>query len=45
VVGYSREFLEQAAEELAFLPEGSAISEMLSDYAVMREQAWVCGVS
>lgn len=39
VVEYSREFQEQAAEELALLPEGSAIAEMLSDYAVMRQQA------
>lgn len=42
VVEYSRAFQEQAAEELALLPEGSAIAEMLSDYAVMREQARVC---
>lgn len=39
VVEYSREFQAQAAEELALLPEGSAIAEMLADYAVMREQA------
>ena len=39
VVEYSREFQEQAAEELALLPEGSAIAETLSDYAVMRQQA------
>jgi len=25
------------------LPEGSAVVDMLSDYAVMREQARVCG--
>ena len=42
VVDYSREFQAQAAEELALLPENSAIAEMLSDYAVMREQARVC---
>jgi hypothetical protein len=24
------------------LPEGSAVEEMLADYAVMREQARVC---
>lgn len=42
VVEYSREFQEQAAEELALLPEGSAVAEMLSDYAVMREQARAC---
>ena len=39
VVEYSREFQARAAEELALLPEGSAIAEMMSDYAVMREQA------
>jgi hypothetical protein len=27
---------------LALLPEGSAIEEMLSDYAVMRQQARLC---
>ena len=42
VVDYSREFQAQAADELALLPENSAIAEMLSDYAVMREQARVC---
>jgi hypothetical protein len=39
VVEYSREFQARAADELALLPEGSAIAEMLADYAVMREQA------
>ena len=42
VVEYSEDFQESAAEELALLPEGSAIMEMLSDYAVMREQARTC---
>ena len=42
VVEYSSEFQARAAEELALLPEGSAIAEMLSDYAVMREQARGC---
>jgi len=42
VVEYSRALQIQAAEELALLPAGSAIAEMLSDYAVMREQARVC---
>ena len=42
VVEYSREFQARAAEELALLPEGSAIAEMLADYAVMREQARSC---
>jgi hypothetical protein len=43
VVEYSREFQARAAKELGVLPDGSAIAEMLSDYAVMREQARVCG--
>jgi hypothetical protein len=43
VVGYSREFQARAAEELTLLPDGSAIAEMLSDYAVMRDQAHACG--
>lgn len=42
VVEYSEDFQESAAEELVLLPEGSAIMEMLSDYAVMREQARTC---
>jgi len=42
VVEYSREFQARAAEELALLPEGSAIAEMTIDYAVMREQARSC---
>ncbi len=41
VVEYSREFQARAAEELALLPEESAIAEMLADYAVMREQGRV----
>ena len=42
VVEYSREFQARAAEELVLLPEGSAVAEMLSDYAVMRDQARGC---
>lgn len=42
VVEYSREFQSRAAEELALLPDGSAVVEMMSDYAVMRDQARVC---
>lgn len=42
VVEYSREFQATAAEELASLPHGSAIGEMLSDYTVMRDQARAC---
>ena len=43
VVECSREFEARAGEELALLPDSSAIAEMLSDYAVMREQVRVCG--
>ncbi|WP_338069512.1 hypothetical protein [Palleronia sediminis] len=39
---YSRGFQAQAAEELAVLPDGSAIAEMLADYSVMRDQARAC---
>jgi len=42
VVEYSREFQVRAAAELALLPEGSVIADMLSDYAVMRDQARTC---
>ncbi|WP_343081391.1 hypothetical protein [Ostreiculturibacter nitratireducens] len=45
VVEYSREFHARAAEELDLLLEGSAIAEMLNDYAVMREQARICTVA
>jgi uncharacterized protein YceK len=31
---YSRELWARAAEELALLPKGSAIAEMLTDYAL-----------
>nr|WP_109670839.1 hypothetical protein [Roseicyclus mahoneyensis] len=41
-VDYSREFQARAAEELALLPERSVVAEMLSDYAVMRDQARAC---
>jgi len=43
VADYSREFQARAAEELAMLPDGSTVVEMMADYAVMREQARVCG--
>lgn len=42
VVEYSREFQSRAAEELARLPDGSAVVDMMSDYAVLREQARAC---
>jgi hypothetical protein len=41
-VQYSREFQARAAEELALLPDGSAIAELLADYSVMRDQARAC---
>jgi hypothetical protein len=41
-VEYSREFQARAAEELALLPQGSALAEMLTDYAVMRDQSRAC---
>ncbi len=43
VVEYSRERQARAADELMLLPAPSAIAEMMSDYAVMREQARTCG--
>lgn len=42
VIEYGREFQARAAEELALLPDGSAVVEMMGDYAVMRDQAPVC---
>lgn len=42
VVEYGREFRAQAAGELALLPEGSAITQMIADDYVMREQARAC---
>ena len=38
VVECSRKFQVRAAEDLAVLPEGSAVVGMLVDYAVMREE-------
>ena len=42
VVAYSAEFRERAAAEVMLLPEPSAITEMLKDYVVMREQLRMC---
>jgi hypothetical protein len=42
VVEYTREFQARAADEIDLLPDGSAIAEMMSDYAVMRDQARSC---
>ena len=41
-VEYDTGFQARAAEEVQVLPDGSAIVEMLGDYAVMREQARAC---
>ncbi len=45
VVEYSRELQARAAEELASLTDRLAIVQMMGDYAVMREQARVCGAA
>lgn len=42
VVEYSREVQARAAEEMALLPEGSAVVGMMADYTVLREQARIC---
>lgn len=42
VVEYSREFRARAADEVALLPEGSMIAEMLADYSVLRAQVRGC---
>lgn len=42
IVEYSRELQARAAGELAMLPDGSAIVEMMGDYAVIRDQARGC---
>ena len=38
VVPYSAEFQERAADELAALPDGSALAVMIGDYARLRAQ-------
>ena len=42
VEDYSREIRNRATEELALLPERSAVVEMMADYAVLREQVRIC---
>ena len=42
VVEYDTGFQARAAQELALLPEGSAVVEMMGDYAVLRDQARAC---
>ena len=42
VVDYGDGVQVQAAAELELLPETSAVGTLLSDYAVMRDQARAC---
>ncbi len=42
VVEYSTEGQAQTAEELARLPDGSAIVEMMDDYTAMRDLTRLC---
>jgi len=42
VVEYSRELQARVAKELALLPDGSTVVEMMADHAVLREQARGC---
>ena len=42
MVKYDAELQARAAEQVQALPDGSAIVEMLTDYAVMRDQERVC---
>jgi hypothetical protein len=42
VVGYDADLQQRAAAEADALAEGSALAELLSDYAVMRDQARAC---
>lgn len=39
VVEYSQADLVRAADEIEGLPEGAVLTNMLGDYAVLREQA------
>ena len=42
VVGYGAELQARAAAEVEALPGGSAVADLLSDYAVMRDQTRAC---
>ena len=42
VVAYSAELQAQVASEVELLTDGSALANLLSDYAVMRDQARAC---
>ena len=39
---YSKEFRDRAVAELDLLPANSAVEEMLTDYAVLRQQIHAC---
>lgn len=39
---YSADIQARAAAEMATLPEGAVVIRMLSDYAVLRDQARAC---
>ena len=43
VVDYRAADQARAADEVEALPEGAVIVRMLSDYAVLRDQARACG--
>lgn len=45
VVEYGRDLQARAADELLLQPERSVLAEMMSDYVVLREQAWACRAS
>jgi hypothetical protein len=42
VRSYSDEFRKRAVAELDLLPANSAVEEMLTDYAVLRQQIRAC---
>ena len=42
VRNYSDEFRKRAVAELDLLPANSAVEEMLTDYAVLRQQIRAC---
>ncbi|WP_342778022.1 hypothetical protein [Paracoccus marinus] len=42
MVDYTTADQAQAADEVEALPEGAVIAKMLSDYAVLRDQARAC---
>lgn len=42
VVGYSRTEQARVTEEVAALPDGAVVVQILSDYTVLRDQARTC---